>query len=143
MKRKKAKTATIPSPTCVRWRRIFAYAVACFLFLTTSVLLEARERPKPKDYAIIFGTVWSPDDLPVPDIKVKIRKASEKKARWELYSNRRGEFEQRVPVGPGDYVIWVETKGYKLPNGKHLQASPMVTVHVDNDEREDTGVHLK
>jgi hypothetical protein len=87
--------------------------------------------------------VWSPDDLPVPGIKVKIRKAGEKKARWELYSNRRGEFEQRVPVGPGDYVVWVETKRYKLPNGRRLQSSPEVTVHIENNERADTGVHLK
>lgn len=142
MKRRRPKTATTPS-LAHRTLRIFVSALACIAFLITCIQLEARDRPKPKNSALIFGTVWSPDDLPVPGIKVKIRKASEKKARWELYSNRRGEFEQLVPAGPGDYVVWVETKGYKLPNGKRLPLSPEVTVHVNNDERVDTGVHLK
>jgi len=103
----------------------------------------SRERPNPDDYAYIFGTVWGPDDRPLPGVKVKIRRATDKKARWELYSNRRGEFEQRVPVGKQDYVIWADTKGYKLPNGGHLQAGREVTVHIENNERADTGLHLK
>jgi hypothetical protein len=76
-------------------------------------------------------------------VKVKIRKAEEKKARWELVSNRRGEFEQEVPAGKQDYVIWADVKGYKLQNGKHLQPSPEVTVHVESNERADTGLHLQ
>ena len=118
--------------------------LACpLLFLTSSVLSQSRERLRPSDYALIFGTVWGPDDRPVPGMKVKIRRAEDKKARWELYSNRRGEFEQRVPKGPHDYVIWADTKGYKLPHGSRLQAGPQVTVHVENNERADTGLHLK
>jgi len=74
---------------------------------------------------------------------VKIRRVEDKKARWELYSNHRGEFEQRVPKGPHDYVIWADTKDYKLPHGSRLQPSPEVTVHVENNERADTGLHLK
>lgn len=79
----------------------------------------------------------------MPNVKVKIRRADDKKARWERYSNRRGEFEVVLPAGKQDYVIWADTKGYKLPDGKHLQVSPEVTVHVENNEREDTGLHLK
>ena len=118
--------------------------LACFLiFLTCSSILQGRERPKPDDYALIFGTVWGPDDRPLPGVRVKIRRAIDKKARWQLYSNRRGEFEQRVPVGQQDYVIWADTKGYKLPNGVHLHPGPEVTVHIENNERADTGLHLK
>jgi hypothetical protein len=29
-----------------------------------------------------------------------------------------------------------------LPNGKHLKAGTEVTVHIENDERSDTGLHL-
>jgi len=142
MKRKRPRTATIrehfPSPA--RMHRL----LACFLiFLTFTPILQGRERPKPDDYALIFGTVWGPDDRPLPGVKVKIRRARDKKARWELYSNRRGEFEQRVPVGKQDYVIWADTKGYKLPNGVHLQHGPEVTVHIENNERANTGLHLK
>lgn len=72
-----------------------------------------------------------------------IRRADKKKAQWHVYSNHRGEFEQRVPVGKADYVIWANTKGIKLRNGKHLQPSPQVTVHIESNERADTGLHLK
>ena len=116
---------------------------ACLLLLPTiSTPLRGRERPKPPDYALIFGTVWNPDDQPVYGIRVKIRRATEKKARWEVYSNHRGEFEQRVPVGKMDYILWADTKGLKLPKGKHLE-SPEVTVHIESNERADTGLHLK
>jgi hypothetical protein len=118
--------------------------LACLLpFLTSSALPQVRERPKPADYALIFGTVWGPDDLALPGVKVKIRRSVDKKARWEVYSNRRGEFELRVPAGKQDYVIWADIKGYKLGNGNRLQPSPEITVHVENNERADTGLHLK
>jgi hypothetical protein len=116
----------------------------CLLvFLISSALPQRPERPKPPDYALIFGTVWGPDDLALPGVKVKIRRAEDKKARWELYSNRRGEFEQRVPAGRHDYLVWADSKGYKLSNGKHLQPSRELTVHIENNERADTGLHLK
>jgi hypothetical protein len=105
--------------------------------------LHAREQSKPPDYALIFGTVWGPDDRPVYGVEVKIRVAGEKKARWEVHSNHLGEFEQRVPVGKQDYVLWADLKGYKNSFYKHLQPGAEVTVHIERDERVDTGVHLK
>ena len=102
----------------------------------------AGEPEKEKPYALIFGTVWDPDGNPVYGVRVKIRRADQKKARWEVYSNHVGEFAQRVPAGKADYVVWADLKDYKLPSGKHLHAGPEVTVHIDNDERSDIGLHL-
>lgn len=99
------------------------------------------EDSKDRDYALIFGTVWGPDDRPVYGVKVKIRRAKDKKAKWELYSDHHGEFAQRVPVGKADYVVWADTKGLKNADGKPLQAQP-VPVHIDYDERADIGLHL-
>jgi hypothetical protein len=98
----------------------------------------AHETP----YALIFGTVWGPDDHPLYGVKIKIRRENEKKARWEQYSNHSGEFAQRVPVGKQDYVVWADTKGIKSKNGTPLQGEE-VKVHIDADERADTGLHLK
>jgi len=78
----------------------------------------------------------------VHGVKVKIRRVNEKKARWELYSDHSGEFAQRLPAGKTDYVVWADLKDYKLPSGKHLRAGPEVTVHIENDERADIGLHL-
>jgi len=114
--------------------------------LLVSLLALASARgsggEKPKPYALIYGTVWDPDGHPLYGIKVKIRRASEKKARWELYSNHIGEFAQRLPAGKEDYIVWADVKGYKLPSGKQLRPGSEVTVHIDNDERSDIGLHL-
>jgi hypothetical protein len=96
----------------------------------------AHQRAKP--YAVIFGTVWGPDNHPLYGVRVKIRRENEKKARWEQYSDHNGEFAQRVPAGLQDYVIWADLKGRK----SRLQGEE-VKVHVDADERVDTGLHLK
>jgi hypothetical protein len=141
MKRKKRpKTATIPNGVSFRFCRVI---LACLLFpLTISGSLSAQH-PQPSDYGLIFGTVWGPDDQPVYGVKIKIRRMGEKKARWEVYSNQLGEFEQRVPVGRQDYLITADLKGFKSGRYKHLQSGSDVIVHVEGDERVDTGVHLK
>lgn len=139
--KKKPKMVIFPEPGP---RSVLAFFLACLsLLLISTVFLHGRERPKPKDYALIFGTVWGPDDRPVAGIKIKIRPASERKAHWEVYSSRRGEFEQRVPVGKQDYVIWADIKDYKSPKKKHFHSSPEVTVHIERNERADTGLHLR
>ena len=102
----------------------------------------ASQPPKEKPYALIFGTVFDPDGRGVYGVRVKIRRADQKKAHWELYSDHRGEFAQRVPAGRSDYVIWADLKDYKLPSGKHLKPGTEVTVHIENAERSDIGLHL-
>ena len=85
---------------------------------------------------MIYGTVWGPDSRPVPGVPIRIRRASEKKFRWELVSNRTGEFAQRVPAAKEDYVIQADTK---TPKGTPKAET---TVHIDDNERRDVGIHL-
>ena len=99
------------------------------------------DNPHEKPYALIFGTVWGPDDRAVFGIRIKIRKERDTKARWELFSDHGGEFAQRVPAGKEDYVVWADLKGVRSETGKPLHAEE-VKVHVDNDERIDISVHL-
>lgn len=121
---------------------LFAFSAGyCASPIVASSLPETKGHEKP--YALIFGTVWGPDDRPVYGVKVKIRRAQDKKAKWELYSDRHGEFAQRVPAGQSDYVVWADLKGFKSIHGKHLEGGPEVTVHLENDERADIGLHLK
>ena len=141
-RKKKLKTAITLSKTFVFALPPLTLACLAF-FLTINNPLHAREKSKPPDYALIFGTVWGPDDRPVYGVEVKIRVAEEKKARWRVSSNHLGEFEQRVPVGKQDYVLSTDLKGYRNPAYKHLQPGPEVTVHIEKDERVDTGLHLK
>jgi hypothetical protein len=105
---------------------------------------RSKDKDKVKPYALIAGTVWGPDDRPVYGVTVKIRRATDKanKARWEVYSDHMGEFAQRVPAGESDYIVWADLKGFKPADGKPLHLVQQVTVHIYNDEREDTGLHL-
>lgn len=104
--------------------------------------LAAASQPSKKEYALIFGTVWGPDNRPVYGVSVKIRRAQDKKAKWQVYSDHHGEFAQRVPVGEADYILSADLKGIKTADGKPLHQVGEVKVHVDYDEREDTGLHL-
>jgi hypothetical protein len=131
-------------------RTLFRIAVGNGLLIWLFLLAVVRPHPLPgqnsktKPYALIAGTVWGPDDRPVYGISVKIRRASdkEKKVRWQLYSDHRGEFAQRVPAGESDYVIWADLKGVKSAAGRPLHLVKEVTVHIYNDERQDVGLHL-
>jgi hypothetical protein len=122
------------------------FAILLLLFTTplASAPNDAGEKKKPeKPYALLIGTVWGPDDRPVYGVRVLIRRAPDKKARWELYSNHTGEFAQRLPAGKADYVVWADLKGFKSLDGTQLQPGPEVNVHIEFDERTDVGVHLK
>jgi hypothetical protein len=144
MLRKKSKTAMIPRNVRFSARgrclRIFS---CCAALLIIPVAAQAGQQLTAKNSAVIFGTVWGPDDRPVYGVTVKIRRARDKRARWEVHSNHLGEFEQLVPAGKETYVIWADTKGVKTAAGRQVQPGPEVTVEIEGNERVDTGVHLK
>jgi hypothetical protein len=103
---------------------------------------EPFSHPPEKPYALVFCTVWGPDDRPLYGVKVKVRRATEKKARWELYSDHNGEAAFRVPAGQVAYILWADLKGYKFEKGQELRGDE-VKVQVTFDERIDVGLHLK
>jgi hypothetical protein len=80
----------------------------------------AAENKYEKLHAVIFGTVWGPDDHPY-GVKVKTRRENEKKARWDLYSDHSGEFAQRVPTRHAGLRDMGRPTGHKSENGKQLQ----------------------
>jgi hypothetical protein len=94
---------------------------------------DAKQHER-EPYALLFGTLYGPDDRPAYGVKIKIRRADQKKAKWELYSNHQGEFAQRVPAGKADYIITADVK---------QNPKPELTVHVDNDERKDFVLRMK
>lgn len=103
---------------------------------------KPAQQSKEKPYALIAGTVWGPDDRPIYGIPVKIRRAKDKKPKWQVYSDHHGEFAQRVPPGDSDYILSADLKHVKTPDGKPLRLPQEVTVHIFGEERVDTGLHL-
>jgi Carboxypeptidase regulatory-like domain len=122
----------------------------CLLLLALAILggfgparADCSQQDPRKPYALIFGTVWGPDDHPVYGVHVKVRRADQKRAKWDLYSDHRGEFALRLPPAKADYVVSADLKGFKSLNGKQLHLAEEVTVHIEADERQDIGLHLK
>ena len=60
---------------------------------------------------VIRGSVFTDKALSFPGVKLCIRRAGEKKFRWEDYTNSRGEFAIRVPQG-SQYEMVVHAKGF-------------------------------
>jgi hypothetical protein len=60
---------------------------------------------------LIRGTVFTEKALSFPDVQLRIRRAGEKKVRWEDRTNSRGEFAIRVPQG-AQYEMVVHAKGF-------------------------------
>jgi hypothetical protein len=108
-------------------------SLAFILLLAASSFAGEKKHP---DYALIFGTVFDAQERPVAGVRIQIRRADKKKAKWELISDRRGEFAQRVPTGAADYVVRPDLKD------KQAAEKAEVKVHIEKDERQDIALHL-
>jgi hypothetical protein len=79
---------------------------------------ESSSQQKPSsstghhgDDFLVRGTVFTPQGLALPGAELRIRRASEKKFRWQTVSNSRGDFALRVKMG-ADYRVTVHVKGF-------------------------------
>jgi hypothetical protein len=73
---------------------------------------SSSERHRVIPAFLILGTVFNENDYAFPGVEVKIRRKGEKKFRYDLYTNYRGEFGVRVPDGI-EYEVVVRQKNYK------------------------------
>ena len=127
-----------------------ASPVICVLLalLPFSLASSKDKLKKEKPYALIFGTAYGPNDRPLYGVKITIRPEKKKHPSWELISDHRGEFAQRVPAGTNDYLIHGEAEYAPVGDDGKPQLSKKVRlkgetrVHVDNEERRDISVHL-
>jgi hypothetical protein len=115
---------------------LLSYAALAGMLEPVPQSSASAEKAAKRDYALIYGTVWGPDERAIAGVPISIRRASDKKPKWQLVSDQRGEFAQRVPVGAQDYIVQADIKA---PKG---QPKPEVTVHIDDNERKDISIHL-
>jgi hypothetical protein len=135
----------------LRWSQNTAACVAILVLaaLTQPATAANKEKPKKeKPYALIFGTAYGPDDRPLYGVKITIRPQQKKHPSWDLISDHRGEFAQRVPAGTNDYIVRGEAEYAPVGDDGKPQLSKKVRlkgetrVHVDNEERRDISLHL-
>ena len=133
---------------------IIPKAVA-LVMLASMATAATQKHEAPKPYALIYGTVYDENGHHIYGATVKIRRAGSKKVLWELTSDHSGEFAQRVPPGPADYVLWVDTGKHSDRAADEADKTPAqgiekgavhggqaVKVHIASDERLDLGLHL-
>ena len=125
------KTASTDRSAWPALRRSTAAAALLLFFLGNSASAQDK-----KDYALIYGTVWSADNHALPGVPIKIQRVGNKKAKWALLSDRRGEFAQRVPTGDNEYVVFADIK---ISKGG---TKPQTKVHIYRNERADISLHL-
>ena len=70
------------------------------------------QKSDPQSQFVLFGTVFTEQGLALPGAAIRVRRAGEKKVRWEARSDRRGEFGVRVPRG-AEYEMSVSAAGYQ------------------------------
>jgi hypothetical protein len=95
------------------WRAaLTAMALIGLQFFTVGVIstTHAQQKPSYTD-CILYGNVFTADGHLFTGADVHVRRATDKKPKWEVTSDRRGEFAIRVPPG-SDYVIEIKAKGF-------------------------------
>jgi hypothetical protein len=109
-----------------RWIIVLAASVACMPAWagqepatspgsgspTTESSSSNKSKRRHADELLLRGTVFNERGLAMREVKLRIRRANEKKSRWETYTNSRGEFAIRVPPG-SDYEMQAESKGFE------------------------------
>ena len=110
---------------------------------------DKTKQPKEKPYGLIFGTAYGPDDRPLYGVKITVRRQGKNRKTWELVSDHRGEFAQRVPTDASDYLIKGEAEyaptdaGGKVQMSKKKKLRGETRVHIEGEERQDIGIHLQ
>lgn len=133
-------------PFAVRRRRVSHAALVlfgCLCAVSAQTASHPAKTPNPsKPYAIVFGTAWDANSHPVFGVHVHLHRVGDKKARWEAFSDHHGEFSFHVPPGKADYELTGDLKSGKLHKIIGLPPKEPVAVHIEFDERIDTGLHL-
>jgi len=165
-KRRRWRTAITPS----LHQRLVALFAAGICGLVSAAAQSTAAPPqqqsaKPQStgapYALIFVTAYDPAGHGAYALEVKIRRADKKKS-WSGFTDHSGEFAQRVPPAPGDYLVWLETskkkadrqalsaaisgaekgKAHTVEEGA-VRGESAVKIHINADERIDIGFHPK
>jgi len=131
-------------------RHLLRTAIALCLALLFSSFASSAEKDKDlkKHFGLIFGTAYGPDDRPLYGARIEIHPVGQKHPTWELMTDHRGEFAQRVAPGPADYLITGQVEYAPIENGtlqtkKKKKMKAETKVHIEAEERQDVSLHFK
>lgn len=100
--------------TRMRWM-ILLLALAWSSGMVSAPEAHAGAQSSSKSHTndfLIFATVFTEQGFALPGARVRVRRADEKKFRWEAMSDRRGELGIRVKQD-AEYEVTIEARGFK------------------------------
>lgn len=117
-----------------------ATAFAVLVFMMGALLIappvsgfqSSSSVSRPRDF-LIFTTIFTDRGLALYGARTRLRRAEDKKFRWEAMSDHRGELALRVPPG-AEYEMTVEARGFKTETRK---------IDARNDMRADLTIRLE
>ena len=113
-------------PTCVRVTIVSAAVLCLFLTAVAAAPLphlqssSSSSGARARDF-LIFTTVFNDRGFALYGARTRLRRADEKKFRWEATSDHQGELALRVPPG-AQYEMTVEARGFK-PETRKIDAT--------------------
>lgn len=116
---------------CLKWAG--AVLLMGTLYSSLAATPPHQKKRKPVDYALITGSVFTPEGALVPHATVEVREVGGHHHHWDAGTDEMGEFFVRVPPGKADYVVEASASGFQPDRA---------TVHVAADERETIFLHL-
>jgi hypothetical protein len=103
-----------------------ALALGILLCAAVVVLLPAasdggqNRKISHSDDFVIFASVFTSQGFALPGARMRVRRATERKFRWEAFSDRRGEMAVRVKRG-AVYELEIEARRFK-PEKREIDA---------------------
>jgi hypothetical protein len=139
----RTKKTVITSP-----RRAAITAIAGVAVLVSSAFAFKGQKKEQPPQGLISGTVYGPDDRPLYGVKIQIHPVGKKHPSWDLMSDHRGEFAQRVPVNPSDYEVIGEAELAPVVDGRPQQSrkqrvQDIRKVHVEKGVISDISLHMR
>ena len=90
--------------------------------------IEKRKK-EPEPHALLLGTTFTAEGFSLPGIPVAVTRKGDKKPKWRVTSDARGEFAVRLPAGQALYQVSTESKAHENQAQEiEVQGEELVTV---------------
>jgi len=104
----------IPPPRMTRRSQIVASVLLMAVLAAAAHLVAAAaKKTQPEPHALLLGTTFTAEGLSLPAIPVTVTRKGDKKPKWRVTSDARGEFAVRLPAGRAVYEVATESKEHE------------------------------
>jgi hypothetical protein len=91
--------------------------IACLALLAAmatsapATAVSKKDRKEPK--AVIAGTTFTQEGFSLPGVSITVTPQGERKPKWRVTSDARGEFAVSVPAARGTYLVATDSSDHE------------------------------